>query len=60
MARVTPDDPAPHIDEAILLGVVDKHLLVREFPCRQLTRKAGQLRTEAQRPLTTLYASAQP
>jgi CheY-like chemotaxis protein len=34
MARVTPDDPAPHIDEAILLGVVDKHLLVREFPLR--------------------------
>ena len=27
-------DPAPHIDEAILLGVVDKRLLVREFPLR--------------------------
>ena len=24
----------PHIDEAILLGVVDKRLLVREFPLR--------------------------
>src|ERR1700738_4515997 len=27
-------DPGPHIDEAILLGVVDKRLLVCEFPLR--------------------------